>query len=117
MKLTDNAPTPKWLFEQFSTRGYFDPCPSVAAFNGLDIEWPEKNFVNPPFSNKIPWIYKAILEGEEGKTVILFLPVDTSAAWFHDLIMPFFQVFLFRGRINLDNGHHPKFPNMLCRIN
>jgi len=115
MKLTDNAPTPDWLKSQF--KGWFDPCPSVAAFNGLAIEWHEKNFINPPYSNKIPWITKAILEGEKGKKSILFLPVDTSAAWFHDLIMPFFQVFLFRGRVQLDNGHHPRWPSMLVKIN
>ena len=46
----------------------------------------------------------------------MLLPVDTSAAWFHDLIMPNFKMFLFRGRLDLDNGHHPKFPSMLVKI-
>jgi len=115
VKFTDHAPTPKWLMEIF--KAFFDPCPSVAAFDGLNVGWAKKNYCNPPYSVKIPWIKKAIQESLKGNLTVMLLPVDTSAAWFHDLIMPNFSIHLFRGRLNLDNGHHPKFPSMLAITN
>jgi len=36
----------------------FDPCPAEPTFNGLEINWGEVNYVNPPFSaieNCILW--------------------------------------------------------------
>jgi len=112
MKLTDNAPSPKWLLEKFED--CFDPCPSVPAFNGLKIPWGKKNYVNPPYSVKIPWIKKAITEMYKGKKSFMLLPVDTSTKWFCDLILPFFHVWLFTRRLELGNGHHPKFPSMIA---
>jgi len=111
-KLTDHAPSPKWILEIF--KDYFDPCPSVPAFNGLQISWGKKNYVNPPYSTKIPWINKAVLESHLGNKSFMLLPVDTSTKWFHDLIMPNFNVWLFIRRIELGNGHHPKFPSMIA---
>jgi len=111
-KLTDHAPSPKWILEIF--KDYFDPCPSIPGFNGLQISWNKKNYVNPPYSTKIPWIKKAIMESHKGNKSFMLLPVDTSTKWFHDLIMPNFNVWLFTRRIELGNGHHPKFPSMVA---
>lgn len=115
MKLTDHATTPIWLMKFF--KDYFDPCPSIGTFNGLRIPWMKKNYVNPPYSEKIPWIKKAIEESKKGNKTVMLLPVDTSAVWFHDLILPNFEIHLFRGRLDLDNGHHPRYPSMLVIIN
>jgi len=111
MKLTDYAPSPKWLLEKFSD--CFDPCPSVPTFNGLEIPWGKKNYVNPPYSVKIPWIKKAIEESRRDRKSFMLLPVDTSTKWFWDLVVPFFHVYFFTRRIELGNGHHPKFPSMI----
>jgi len=110
-KLTDHAPSPKWLLDFFND--CFDPCPSVPEFNGLEIPWGKKNYVNPPYSTKIPWIKKAIIESDNGNKSFMLLPVDTSTKWFWDLIVPYFIVFFFTRRIELGNGHHPKFPSMI----
>jgi len=115
MKLTDNAPSPKWLLEIF--KDYFDPCPSVPAFNGLKIPWAKKNYVNPPYSIKIPWIKKAIIESRMDRKSFMLLPVDTSTRWFCDLILPNFKVWIFTRRLELGNGHHPKFPSMIAETN
>jgi len=111
-KLTDHAPSPKWILDIF--QDYFDPCPSAPAFNGLKIPWTKKNYVNPPYSTKIPWIKKAIIESDNGNKSFMLLPVDTSTKWFWDLITPYFLVHFFTRRIELGNGHHPKFPSMIA---
>jgi len=111
-KTTDHAPSPKWLLDFFID--CFDPCPSVPAFNGLLIPWNKKNYVNPPYSTKIVWILKAIHEAHKGNKSFMLLPVDTSTKWFWDIIIPFFHVYFFTRRLELGNGHHPKFPSMIC---
>ena len=35
---------------------YFDPCPPNPTFDGLAIQWPEKTYINPPFSEYLKWV-------------------------------------------------------------
>ncbi len=38
----------------------FDPCPPDPSFDGLSIEWGQRNFVNPPYGREIgKWTKKA----------------------------------------------------------
>jgi len=108
----DNCPSPKLYRDLF--KHFFDPCPSVPAFNGLMIPWHRFNYVNPPYSNKVPWLWKAIQEQELGNTSVFLLPAATGAAWFQDMIMPYAHVHFIRGRIELDNGHHPRYDSILA---
>jgi len=109
--ILDNCPSPKYLRDKF--REYFDPCPSVPAFNGLEIPWHKFNYCNPPYSNKIPWLLKAIEEQKKGNTTVFLLPAATGAAWFHDLVLRFAKVEFVRGRLKLDNGSHPRYDSLL----
>ncbi len=112
MKTVDNCPSPRYIREYFCD--WFDPCPSVPAFNGLKIPWKKLNFVNPPYSNKIPWLKKAREEQLLGHSSMFLLPSATGANWFHDLIIPFAYVMFLKRRLKLDNGHHPRFDSMFC---
>lgn len=88
----DSTATPTWLYKELDDEFHFDcdPCPLNATplFDGLSIEWGRCNYVNPPYSNKTPWIRKALIEMSKGKTSVMLLPVDTSTNWFHNLIKP-----------------------------
>lgn len=77
-------------------KDYFDPCPFPRPddLDGLDIEWGEKTYVNPPFGSfeKFPgkrpigitaWIRKAITEYKKGKKIVLVYPIDK---WVHMMI-------------------------------
>lgn len=77
--------TPKEIYDHYIDNGYFDPCPSNPTFNGLEIEWKKKNFVNPPYSQISKWVDKAIEENQKGKLVVLLVPSRTDTKWFQKL--------------------------------
>ena len=71
----------------------FDPCPlnhDIELWNGLDVDWGNVNFINPPYSRNLKeaFIKKALIEAKKGKVCVLLLPVSTSTKIFHELILP-----------------------------
>lgn len=83
----------------------FDPCPYQADFDGLEIEWGGANFINPPYSRKLKeaFVKKALQESRKGKTCVLLLPVSTSTALFHEVILPNAKKIEFiRGRLKFE---------------
>ena len=71
----------------------FDPCPlnhNIEEWDGLEIEWRERNYINPPYSRKLKeqFVKKAINESKKGKLCVMLLPVSTSTKLFHDVILP-----------------------------
>ena len=62
----------------------FDPCPYPKPddYNGLEVDWAESNFVNPPFHREngigpTAFVRKAIAENKRGKTVVLTIPTQS----------------------------------------
>ena len=77
--------TPPDLMKQLDAEFHFDfdPCPYPRPkdFNGLDIEWGQSNYVNPPFiggkgNGPTAWARKSIIEFQKGKTVVMVFPID-----------------------------------------
>lgn len=91
----------------------FDPCPfqhDIEVWNGLKIEWGNRNFINPPYSRKLKeaFIQKAVEESKKGKLCVMLLPVSTSTVIFHDVILPNKQELRFvRKRIHF-KGYNTK---------
>lgn len=114
--LKDKGPTPKKFYADLDAEFAFDfdPCPTNPTFDGLAIDWGLRNFCNPPYSQKRRWIEKAMAEKAKGKLTVMLLPVDTSTAWFLDLVLPNAEVRWVRGRLKLDNGKHPAYASMLA---
>jgi site-specific DNA-methyltransferase (adenine-specific) len=119
-KPVDNTGTPQDLYNSLEREFHFDhdPCPlnpdGLRSTDGLG-DWGKSNFVNPPYSNKEPWIKKACLEREKGNLTVMLLPVDTSTAWFHDYILPNCEIRWLRGRLTFHaRGSPAKFASMLC---
>ena len=95
LKHSDDWKTPKNLYDELNLEFNFDfdPCPykhNIDEWDGLEIEWGDRNFVNPPYSRKLKeaFVKKAILESKKGKLCVLLLPVSTSTILFHDYILP-----------------------------
>lgn len=49
--------------------------------DGLELEWEDGTFANPPFKYLSAWLKKAQKEGERGLEVILLGPVRTHRKW------------------------------------
>lgn len=83
----------------------FDPCPyqhDISKWDGLQIDWGLRNFVNPGYSQKVKeaFVEKAVVEKEKGKLVVLLIPVSMSTKLYHDVIVPNSEVIQpIRGRI------------------
>ena len=81
--------TPPELYRKLNDEfGFtFDPCPYPKPdnFDGLDAEWGDSNYVNPPFGvvmhngkkkGATAWARKCIEESKKGKKVVMVYPID-----------------------------------------
>ena len=91
----DHWATPSDFFESLNNEfcfDQFDPAPYMhdMSWNGLEIDWAKRNFINPPYNrkDKEAYILKAIDEMKKGKLCVMLLPVSTSTKIFHDHIKP-----------------------------
>ena len=91
----DNYATPPEFYEELNKRFNFDfdPCPyneGRIIKDGLKIEWGERNYVNPPYSQKLKeaFVMKGIEEMRKGKLCVFLIPVSTSTKLFHNFIKP-----------------------------
>lgn len=103
----DDWATPKDFYKKLDDKYHFDfdPCPYQADFDGLNMEWGKRNFINPPYSRKLKeaFVRKAVKESYKGKLCVLLLPVSTSTALFHEVIKPNAKSIEFvRGRIKFE---------------
>ena len=81
--------TPPELLEELDKEFQFDfdPCPYPRPddLDGLECEWGQSNYVNPPFGGYMDkdkkkgptaWMRKAIAEHKKGKKVVVVYPID-----------------------------------------
>jgi hypothetical protein len=112
--MNDNYATDKQIMSMFE--GWFDPCPlnDNPEIDGLKIEWGNKTYVNPPYSNPLPWVLKAVEENKKGKTIVMLLRMDTSTKWFKELQESGALFLWVNGRLRFNTGKPANFPSMLC---
>ena len=91
----DNWATPEYFYDELNKEFNFDfdPCPlnhNLSLWDGLNIDWGIRNFVNPPYSQKLKkaFVKKALEESRKCKLCVLLLPVSTSTKLFHQIILP-----------------------------
>ncbi len=92
--------TPRALHQALDAEFHFDhdPCPVNPKINGLESEWGNANFVNPPYGKEIAkWIQKGYQESLKGKTVVFLLPSRTDTRWWHDYIMKADEIRFIKG--------------------
>ena len=108
----DNWATPKEFYEKLNAEFAFDfdPCPLCETeitpdHDGLLIPWGKKNYINPPYSRSLKeaFVRRSVDEARSGKLCVMLLPVSTSTALFHDVILPNATDIRFvRGRISFE---------------
>ena len=108
----------KWGYEK---EQFFDPCPVNPQWNGLDIDWRDLNYVNPPYSRErgdkktllTLFVEKAL---EEKGTTVMLLPSKTDQEWFHKIKE--FDIMWIRGRLKfVGNEWSATQPHFLVKIN
>lgn len=116
--------TPDWLFAELSHLfGPFDLDAAASdenarcrryftkATDGLSQEWAGRVFVNPPYDDIGPWVAKAAGEAACGRaSVVMLLPVRTSAGWFHEHVWMKAPVLFLRKRLRFNGGHGATAP-------
>lgn len=102
-EINNDWATPEWLYKQLDDEFNFDfdPCPLNADFDGLNIEWGNCNYINPPYSRdlKPKFIQKAYEQSLLGKTCVMLIPSATGTKQFHEIILPNAEVRFLKGRI------------------
>jgi len=108
----DHWQTPQWLYDELDKEFNFDfdPCPIYADFNGLEVEWGNSNFINPPYNriDKPKFIKKAFDTWQQGKTCVLLIPAATGTKQFHELILPHAEIRFLKGRVAFVEGLKPR---------
>jgi hypothetical protein len=116
----DSYLSPEWMLKMFED--FDDVCPinDNPEINALKLDWKNKTYVNPPYSNPLPWVEKAIEEANKGKIIAMLLKVDTSTKWFMKIIESKAHILWLNGRIKYRRNdytyHKPtpvSFPSML----
>lgn len=115
-KKTDEWATPKYIYDQAMEKGMFDPCPLLSSVDGLNIEWGEINFVNPPYSNLKAWIEKSIEQSKKGKKVLLLIPARTDTRAFKMLFEYGSTITFITGRLRFNEANSAPFPSMLVEL-
>lgn len=87
-----NWKTPQAVYDSLNKEFNFDfdPSPVDPTFNGLIIEWGQRNFCNPPYRRILPrFVQKAYEETKKEKFSVLLIPARTDTRYFHKYIFPF----------------------------
>lgn len=110
-KKSDNWKTPTLLYNEYMSLGYFDPCPLNSNFDGLKIDWKEKNFVNPPYSKIKEFVKKSIEEHKKGKEITLLIPGRTDTKYFRELVDYGCYIIFVTGRLHFNESNSAPFPS------
>lgn len=116
-EVSDSYPTDDWLLSIF--QGWYDPCTlskgEFRMLDGLGSGWGgEKIFVNPPYSNPLPWVEQGIREAKKGKTVVFLLKHDSSTRWYQKLHEAGARFLMIQGRLRHGTGKPANFPSVLA---
>ena len=123
----DNYETDEWISDLFTD--YYDPCPFNPIWtdgidlNGLESDWfisclnlgAKGVFINPPYSNPLPWIQKAIKFKKLNKSFpcIMLLKNDSSTRWYRELHEHGAHFLFPYGRLKYRSGKSAPFSSML----
>lgn len=128
-KQSDEYATPQYIYDHIT--GIFGKCAlDVCATrdnskcgishynkyeNGLDRTWRQTNWCNPPYSDSMPWVQKALYEANNsGSKTIMLLMADTSTKLFNFCLIQADLIAFCDKRIRFDGAKgSPKFGSMV----
>ena len=106
----DDWKTPKDIYNALDKEfGFdFDPAPPNPQFDGLNVDWGNSNYINPPYSTKLQdaFIEKGFNEWKKGKTCVFLIPVRTSTKRWQNIILPHATEIRFTKRIKFEGAEN-----------
>ena len=115
--LTDKWNTPESIYKKLDAEFHFDydPCPEHPSFDGLNIEWGDCNFINPPFSNWQKWVKKGYEQWIHNKLCVFLLAARTDTKAFHEIMLPYAtEIRFIKGRLKFGGSKYgAPFPSMI----
>lgn len=106
----DEWRTPEDLYAFFAD--WDDPA-LPGRTDGLMREWGDPTYCNPPYSNPLPWVRKAISEARAGKRVLMLLNHDSSTEWWRELHEAGGTFCAIIGRLHFSGGGPARSPSVL----
>ena len=92
-----------------------DRTPPDYQIDALASEWTEDSYLNPPYSNPLPFVQKALKEHKERHIkVVLLLKLDTSTKWYRELVGGGAHFLFFAERLHYSDGGSAPFPSVLA---
>ena len=120
---SDERRAPTKIFERFGKKCTLDVaatadnalCPShfTKKQDGLKQDWHGTVWMNPPYSDALPWCQKAVEYARSGGTVIALLPAWTDAKFFHECCSLGHIRFLRNRLIFGEDGSHTPFGSII----
>jgi site-specific DNA-methyltransferase (adenine-specific) len=117
-KASDSWETPGWLFNRLNNEFHFVMDAAATKENakcecysddGLNVEWGDPSFCNPPYSQIGAFMKKAYEEACRGKTIVCLIPARTDTRYFHDYCMKASEIRLIKGRLKFINRTLPSY--------
>lgn len=121
----DEWGTPQWLYDRMFYEFPFelDVCASeqnhkcknyiTKEMDSFKTPWADWNWCNPPYSDQLPWIKRAIDLTQEGKKTVMLPMCDTSTEAFK-LCAQYGSVRLINHRITFEGASGaPRFASMI----
>ena len=104
--------TPPKLLKKLKKRfklSDFDPAPypKPPDFDGLEVDWNERTFCNPPYDDLESFLEKGYRESCKGNLIVMLVPARTHTRYFHKYVLPYASIEFIEGRIrfaDLKNG-------------
>jgi hypothetical protein len=109
----DDWNTPKWFMPLVSD--LFDRVPPNET-DALTTEWTCDSYVNPPYSDPLPFILKGIDQNKKHDIVVVFLlKLDTTTKWWLALENAGAHFLFFRERLHYsESKESPPFSSVLA---
>ena len=112
---SDHWSTPKETYDALDKEFHFndDPCP-IGGGGGLDREWGNSTFCNPPYSEIGKWLAKGFEEWKKGKTIVFLIPSRTDTKFWHSYCMNATEIRFIKGRLKFGGSKNSApFPSAI----
>lgn len=116
---SDKYETDEWLWNLCVTEDTWDPCPinwnQEEHACSLTMDWTANRiFINPPYSNPLPWVEKAIETHQTNDTfIMMLLKHDSSTKWYRLLHEAGAHILMVSKRLKYKTKTGAAFPSIL----